>query len=185
MVKKEYLLVFVIAGLAVAYALLSLFNFLTGGRIAKVFNRKLAVGTMIIAMTAIFNAGAFAQTTATDTPTPTPVYGTLEPTSEPDATPVVVPVYTTPPPTETEAPVPSEPVVVYGAPQPGDVNLDFKVDIVDSLLIAQYYVGSQPANFLSDYADVDNNGKIDIIDALLVAQKYVGAIDRFPDKSGE
>jgi len=62
----------------------------------------------------------------------------------------------------------------------GDVNGSGVIDIIDGLLIAQYYVGLNPANFISSVADVDCSGGIDIIDALLVAQYYVGLISEFP-----
>jgi endoglucanase len=61
----------------------------------------------------------------------------------------------------------------------GDVNGNGTVDIVDALLIAQYYVGLNPANFNSSVADVNCSGGIDIVDALLVAQYYVGLVDSF------
>ncbi len=59
----------------------------------------------------------------------------------------------------------------------GDVNHDNNVDIIDALLIAQYYVGSDPQPFYPEQADVNNDGNIDIVDALLVAQAYVGLIE--------
>jgi len=62
----------------------------------------------------------------------------------------------------------------------GDVNDDTLIDIVDGLLIAQYYVGLQPSGFDVSAADVDADGSITIIDALLVAQYYVGLITTFP-----
>ena len=62
----------------------------------------------------------------------------------------------------------------------GDVNLDGYVNIIDALLIAQYYVGLNPENFHLKLADVNGDGIIDILDALLVAQYYVGLIDDFP-----
>ncbi|MBY9005507.1 MAG: hypothetical protein KGD63_01990 [Candidatus Lokiarchaeota archaeon] len=61
--------------------------------------------------------------------------------------------------------------------QNGDVNHDGEVDIVDALLISQYYVGLDPQPFYEEEADVNGDGSIDIIDALLVAQAYVGLID--------
>ena len=64
--------------------------------------------------------------------------------------------------------------------QNGDVNHDDSVDIVDALMIAQYYVGLDPQPFYPEEADVDNNGTIDIIDALMVAQAYVGLIELPP-----
>ncbi len=62
----------------------------------------------------------------------------------------------------------------------GDVNGSGVVDIVDALLVAQYYVGLNPANFNQVVADVDCSGPIDIVDALLIARFYVGLISQFP-----
>ncbi len=58
----------------------------------------------------------------------------------------------------------------------GDVNSSGVVDIVDALLVAQYYVGLNPANFNPANADVNASGTIDIVDALRIAQYYVGII---------
>ena len=62
----------------------------------------------------------------------------------------------------------------------GDVNGSGSIDIIDALLIAQWYVGINPANFNQSAADVNCSGSVDIIDALLVAQRYVGLISNFP-----
>ncbi|MBY8982919.1 MAG: dockerin type I repeat-containing protein, partial [Candidatus Lokiarchaeota archaeon] len=62
-------------------------------------------------------------------------------------------------------------------PELGDVNRDGLVDIIDALMIAQYYVGLDPEGFWEPTADVNNDGFIDIIDALMVAQIYVGLIE--------
>ena len=62
----------------------------------------------------------------------------------------------------------------------GDVNGSGKVDIVDALMIAQYYVGFNPTGFNSSVADVNCSGAIDIVDALLAAQYSVGLITGFP-----
>jgi hypothetical protein len=62
----------------------------------------------------------------------------------------------------------------------GDVNGSGTVDIVDALLVAQYYVGLNPAGFIAGNADVNCSGGIDIVDALLVAQYYVGLVSSFP-----
>ena len=61
----------------------------------------------------------------------------------------------------------------------GDTNGDGSIDMIDALLIAQYYVGLNPANFNPAAADTDCNGSIDMIDALLIAQYYVGIINSF------
>jgi len=51
----------------------------------------------------------------------------------------------------------------------GDVNDDGVVDIVDALLVAQYYVGLNPSGFIPGNADTNCDGSIDVVDALLVA----------------
>jgi len=61
----------------------------------------------------------------------------------------------------------------------GDVNRDNTINIVDALLVAQYYVGLNPSTFYSTEADTDCSGTIDIVDALLIAQYYVGLVGEF------
>jgi hypothetical protein len=65
------------------------------------------------------------------------------------------------------------------AGNPGDVNEDGDIDIVDALLVAQYYVGLDSDNFNVANADTNCNGSVDIVDALLIAQYYVGLINQF------
>jgi endo-1,4-beta-xylanase len=62
----------------------------------------------------------------------------------------------------------------------GDTNGNGSVDIVDALLVAQYFVGLNPQGFIAANADTNCSGSIDIVDALLIAQKYVGLISNFP-----
>ena len=100
---------------------------------------------------------------------------TTAPTPEP--TLVSTPV-TTPDPTQVPTPEITEPPACENPS--GDVNDDGTTDIIDALLIAQYYVGIDPPNFQPANGDVDLSGTIDIIDALLVAQLYVGLISEFP-----
>ncbi len=78
----------------------------------------------------------------------------------------------TPEPTAAPTPTP--------AVNRGDANGNGTVDIVDALLIAQYYVGLNPSGFVASNADANCSGTIDIVDALLVAQYYVGLIASFP-----
>jgi hypothetical protein len=54
------------------------------------------------------------------------------------------------------------------------------VDIVDALLIAQYLVGLNSANFNAAVADVNRSGTVDIVDALVVTQYNVGLLTSFP-----
>ncbi|MBN2533541.1 MAG: DUF3160 domain-containing protein [Spirochaetales bacterium] len=62
----------------------------------------------------------------------------------------------------------------------GDANNDGSIDIIDALIVAQYYVGIQPTIFYESVSDVNGDGSIDIIDALMIAQLYVGIIKEFP-----
>jgi hypothetical protein len=62
----------------------------------------------------------------------------------------------------------------------GDVNGSGAIDIVDALLVAQAYVGLNPANYNANCADTNCSGSVDIVDALLIAQYYVGLISSFP-----
>ncbi|MBN2442426.1 MAG: dockerin type I repeat-containing protein [Spirochaetales bacterium] len=58
----------------------------------------------------------------------------------------------------------------------GDVNEDGAIDIIDALLVAQYYVGLNPAAYTAPLLAGDSNADyvVDIIDALNIAQYYVG-----------
>jgi hypothetical protein len=60
----------------------------------------------------------------------------------------------------------------------GDVNGSGTVDIVDALMVAQYYVGLV-VTINTGAADVNKDGVIDIIDALKIAQVYVGIVAGF------
>lgn len=66
----------------------------------------------------------------------------------------------------------------------GDVNNDSFIDIIDALLIAQFYVGLNPDGFDQTVADVNRDDAVDIVDALLIAQFYVGLISWPPSVSG-
>jgi len=68
---------------------------------------------------------------------------------------------------------------VFSAPC-GDVNSSDAIDIVDALIIAQFYVGLNPSGFDQSSADVNGDSGIDIVDALLIAQYYVGLITSLP-----
>jgi hypothetical protein len=55
----------------------------------------------------------------------------------------------------------------------GDVNGNGSVDIVDALLVAQYYVGLIQTLAVPQNADFNRDGNVNIVDALLIAQYYV------------
>jgi hypothetical protein len=61
----------------------------------------------------------------------------------------------------------------------GDVNNDSVIGIIDALLVAQFYIGMNPANFVEDVADTNCDGTINIVDALLIARYSVGLISEF------
>jgi uncharacterized repeat protein (TIGR02543 family) len=65
----------------------------------------------------------------------------------------------------------------------GDVNHSGVIDIVDALVVAQFYVGLNPASYNAAQADVNASGNVDIVDALLIAQYYVGLISQFPGQT--
>lgn len=67
----------------------------------------------------------------------------------------------------------------------GDVNRDNSIDIVDALLIAQYYVGLNPAGFTVSAGDVNCDDAVDVVDALLIARYYVGLVMSFCEIGGE
>jgi hypothetical protein len=83
-----------------------------------------------------------------------------------------------------DAPEPA--VVTFGSSgedqQAGDVDGNGVVNIIDALLIAQYYVGNDMSGSTFDplFADVNTDGTITIVDALLVAQYYVNLIPALP-----
>jgi hypothetical protein len=82
-------------------------------------------------------------------------------------------------PTEAPADTPVSTDVQTQAPttppqtSPGDVNEDGDINIVDALLVAQYYVGLNPSNFNQVNADTNCDSSINIVDALIIAQYYV------------
>ncbi|MBN2735859.1 MAG: leucine-rich repeat domain-containing protein [Spirochaetales bacterium] len=64
------------------------------------------------------------------------------------------------------------------AQEMGDVDGSGRLTIVDSLLIAQNYIGIEPAPpFNASLADVNGDNVGNIVDSLLIAQYYVGLID--------
>ena len=77
----------------------------------------------------------------------------------------------------TSAPTPTPTTAPTGTL--GDVDGNGSINIVDALLIAQYYVDLNPSPFDASQADTDCDMDVDIIDALLVAQYYVDLINEF------
>jgi hypothetical protein len=115
------------------------------------------------------------------TPTPTPITGTPTGGTE-TGTPTPVPTLNpldTPLPSGILTPPPTAVPTLSGNWTLGDVNNNGSIDIVDALLVAQYYVGLNPSEFIIEAADVNCDSSVNIIDALMIAQFYVGLIGEF------
>ncbi|MBN2443702.1 MAG: dockerin type I repeat-containing protein, partial [Spirochaetales bacterium] len=69
--------------------------------------------------------------------------------------------------------------IVFAQARIGDPNSNGSIDIVDALIVAQYYVGLTPEPFDINSADVNCSESVDIVDALLIAQYYVGLVTEF------
>ncbi|MBN2441042.1 MAG: glycoside hydrolase family 9 protein, partial [Spirochaetales bacterium] len=65
----------------------------------------------------------------------------------------------------------------------GDANSDGIVDIIDALVISQFYVGL-PVTINETAGNVNCDNIVDIVDALLIARFYVGLITEFPCSPG-
>jgi endoglucanase len=65
------------------------------------------------------------------------------------------------PVSETPTPTPVSTPTTGPAGDLGDVNASGSIDIIDALLVAQYYVGLDPAGFNPAVADTNCNGTID------------------------
>jgi mannan endo-1,4-beta-mannosidase len=83
------------------------------------------------------------------------------------------------PATNPPTPVPTDAPIQGPTGTTGDVDSDGDVDIIDALLVAQFYVNLNPDNFNQEVADVECDNDIDIIDALLIARYYVNLIPGF------
>jgi hypothetical protein len=53
-----------------------------------------------------------------------------------------------------------------------DVNASGDIDILDALIVAQAYVGLNPANYNSSVADVNADGSIVIVETLILRWSY-------------
>ncbi len=77
------------------------------------------------------------------------------------------------------------PCLVFAQSILGDANGSGNIDIVDALVVAQYYVGLPAASIVTGASDVNADGSITIVDALLIAQYYVGLISQFPGSQAQ
>ena len=111
-----------------------------------------------------------------------PVYTTIGIPSAFNGTVIVDESSLTIAPTLVPGETPEPPPVTTLSPggNSGDVNGDGVINIIDSLITAQYIIGLNPAGFDPNYADVNMDGTIDIIDSLILAQYYVGILPCLP-----
>ena len=62
----------------------------------------------------------------------------------------------------------------------GDSNNDGAVDIVDALIVAQYFVGLSPSGFIVSVSDVNDDGAVDIADSIYLLQHLFGSGSDLP-----
>ncbi len=65
-------------------------------------------------------------------------------------------------------------IVIYWTPLLGDVNNDREVDITDVVAIANFVMGSTPANFVEANADINGQDGVDITDVVKLANTVMG-----------
>jgi hypothetical protein len=53
---------------------------------------------------------------------------------------------------------------------PGDVNVEGSINIVDAFLVTQYYAGLNPSNIDVNAADTNCDGSVNITDVLLIVR---------------
>lgn len=109
--KKEYFIVFIIAGLGFLFGLFSLVNFLSKGKFRKLVKKKITIGATLLALTAVFTTGSL---TSCEFLQPRVLYGTpIEVSPEPgDVTPTSMITPEASPTNEATA----EPRELYAAP---------------------------------------------------------------------
>ena len=180
MFKKEYLFIFVILGLGLAYGIISFVIFLTRGKWKRPIRKKLSLGAIILGLTTLINTGSvtFAnenQPTESKDPAVKEVkpgdiillYGVPIETPKPTAIGPVV-KYGVPKPTATP------PLMKYGLPKPTATPT-----VTSPPIVVKYAVPTPTGPMVKygipwEYGDVDRNGRTDIIDALKIAQYSVG-----------
>lgn len=61
---------------------------------------------------------------------------------------------------------------------PGDANGDQQVNVVDLIIIVNYFVGIEPQFFCFENADANGDGFINVLDAIVTAQIFAGGNGR-------
>ncbi len=67
-----------------------------------------------------------------------------------------------------------QPTQTATATIPGDLNLDGKVDVLDTQLCVNVFLGSETDPVVVSKADVNSDGAVDVLDVQLVVNAYLG-----------
>jgi hypothetical protein len=59
-------------------------------------------------------------------------------------------------------------------PQPSDLNLDGRIDVLDVQLCVNAFLGSETDPGIVARADVNLDGSVDVLDVQLVVNKFLG-----------
>lgn len=118
--------------------------------------------------------------TSTDTPTPTDTStptATLTPSLTPTATdtPTQTPTATsTDTPTPTDTPTLTNTPTATSTPQPGDVNLDGSVNVLDVQLCVNVFLGTETDPGIMARANVNGDAGVDVLDVQLIVNLFLG-----------
>lgn len=109
-----------------------------------------------------------ATATATDTSTPTATY---TPTMTPTASDTPTPTDTSTPtatPTDTNTPT------ATSTPQPGDLNLDGSINVLDVQLCVNVFLGTETDPGIVARANVNGDAGVDVLDVQLIVNLFLG-----------
>ena len=112
--------------------------------------------------------------TASDTPTPT---DTSTPTATliPSSTPTMTDTPTnTPTPTPSDTPTPTNTPTATSTPQPGDLNLDGSVNVLDVQLCVNVFLGTETDPGIIARANVNADAGVDVLDVQLIVNLFLG-----------
>ncbi len=68
---------------------------------------------------------------------------------------------------------------VVGHP-PGDANCDGQVNVLDAIVVLNYYLGNEPEPFCFEQADVNQDGAINVLDAIVILNIFLGVSEPLP-----
>jgi hypothetical protein len=112
--------------------------------------------------------------TASDTPTPTDTStptATLTPSSTPTSTDTPT---NTPTPTPTDTPTQTNTPTATSTPQPGDLNLDGSINVLDVQLCVNVFLGTETDPGIMARANVNGDAGVDVLDVQLIVNLFLG-----------